>query len=258
MSLEVDQLGIRFGGIRVVTDVSFTIEDGARLALIGPNGAGKSSIINAICGVVRPHTGMIRLNGREITRLPTFRRARAGIGRTFQNLELFGAMSVAENLMVSLNSIALRRNRQAWQRGSEGDSLLKKIGLWEHRERAVDGLPYGLRKLVEVSRCLIRNPSVVLLDEPAAGLDTSEKVDFIERLDELLNASGATVLLVEHDMPVVERLCGSNVVVLDEGKIIAHGSFDSIVRDTRVMEAYLGIPRNDPEGKDSGVEPGSP
>jgi branched-chain amino acid transport system ATP-binding protein len=243
--LDVSQISINLGGMKVVRNVSFGVDAGRRLALIGPNGAGKSSLVNVICGVNRHHEGKIHLDDHDITGLPPFRRARRGVGRTFQNLELFTTMSVSENLRVSLESSRAGKGSPGHgpaRRQAEVDDMLRQMGLESYRDRILGELPYGLRKLAEIARCLICSPRIVLLDEPVAGLDTAEKSECIERLDSLLADRDVAVLLVEHDMRAVERMCGDHVVVLDAGQVIARGSFEEIARQPQVLEAYLGAP----------------
>ena len=247
MALRTTDLSIQYGGLRVVKRFSFSIPDGQRVALIGPNGAGKSSIINALAGVVRPSRGSIWLYDREVTRWPTYRRTWAGIGRTFQNLESFASMSVQETLLVPLEAVSGRfRGRAGQQKGNVERSrqLLVELGLEQYGSRPVGHLPYGARKLVEVGRALALQPKVVLLDEPAAGLDSVEKLEFLDKLEQFFAADSTAVLLVEHDMPTVERLCPEHVIVLDAGESIAEGTFAAVTADERVVEAYLGTSRN--------------
>jgi branched-chain amino acid transport system ATP-binding protein len=250
-SLEIDALRIRFGGIEVVTGLSLSLMPTQRMALIGPNGAGKSSVINAACGAVRAAAGTIKLDGRDVTRWPVYRRTRAGLGRTFQNLEVFSTMSVEENLLVPLEAarrVGIGGRAERAQLRQRADLLLVELGLQSSRHRLVNELPYGFRKLVEVGRCLVREPRVVLLDEPAAGLDDAEKLEFVERLEGLLDLTRPAVLLVEHDMMTVERMCPTAVVVLDAGQIVATGSFSEIAQNPAVITAYLGT------GRTSGAE----
>lgn len=246
MALRTTDLSIQYGGLRVVKRFNFGIPDGQRVALIGPNGAGKSSIINALAGVVRPSGGSIWLYDREVTRWSTYRRARGGIGRTFQNLESFGSMSVQETLLVPLEAVPGRFRGRASHKGKVERSrqLLAELGLEQYGSRPVGHLPYGARKLVEVGRALALQPKVILLDEPAAGLDSVEKLEFLDKLEQFFAADSTAVLLVEHDMPTVERLCPEHVIVLDAGESIAEGTFAAVTADERVVEAYLGASRN--------------
>jgi branched-chain amino acid transport system ATP-binding protein len=242
-SLEIDSLRIRFGGVEVVAALSLSLMPAQRMALIGPNGAGKSSVINAACGAVRAAGGTIRLDGRDVTRWPAYRRVRAGLGRTFQNLEVFSTMSVEENLQVPLEAarrLGIAGRAERARLAERANLVLAELGLGPSRHRPVNELPYGFRKLVEVGRCLVREPHVVFLDEPAAGLDDSEKLEFVERLEGLLDLSDPAVLLVEHDMMTVERMCPGAVVVLDAGQIVATGSFREIAQNPAVITAYLG------------------
>jgi choline dehydrogenase len=228
-ALRIAGVTIRFGGVSVVRDISLTIPVNGRISLIGPNGAGKSSIINVISGAIRPAAGRVYLRDNDVSAVPAYRRARAGLGRTYQNLELFSTMTVAENLRVPLEArhgLLGRKGLGRRRRLEEADQVeecLATLGLSHYARRRVDELSYGLRKLVEVGRCIVCKPSVVLLDEPAAGLDKSEKREFAERLDRLIEQTAMSVLLVEHDMATVQRLCSDDVYVLDAGRIIAHG-----------------------------------
>jgi branched-chain amino acid transport system ATP-binding protein len=244
--LEIESLRLRFGGVQVIAALSLSLMPAQRMALIGPNGAGKSSVINAVCGVVRVAGGAIKLDGRDVTRWPVYRRIRAGLGRTFQNLEVFSTMSVQENLRVPLDAAmraGLLSHSERARLRDRADLVLRELGLEPSRHRPVNELPYGIRKLVEVGRCLVREPRVVFLDEPAAGLDDSEKSEFVERLERLLDLSNPAVVLVEHDMMTVERMCPAAVVVLDAGEIVATGSFREVAQNPAVITAYLGSGR---------------
>nr|WP_228537609.1 ATP-binding cassette domain-containing protein [Nocardia sp. XZ_19_231] len=208
-------------------------EAGRVTGLIGPNGAGKSTLFDVICGLRRPMTGRVTMNGRNVTRLGPSRRAGHGLARTFQRLELFGRLSVRDNLLVAAE---LGRHRRA--AAGIVDELLGRLGLDEVADTTADELPTGTGRLVEVGRAMAARPSVVLLDEPAAGLDHTETERFAALLRSLAD-DGVAVLLVEHDMGLVMNVC-DQLYVLDLGKIISSGPPEVIRRDAAVLAAYLG------------------
>jgi len=239
MGLDISGVTVRFGGLTALSDVSFEVPSGAVTGLIGPNGAGKTTLFNVVTGLQRPATGTVRLEGRDLRGLTPFARARLGLGRTFQRLELFGTLTVRENISVAA-SIG-RRSKSA--RTSESiveiaDRLIEKVGLeWVADERA-DVLPTGTGRLVEVARALAVHPKVLLLDEPASGQDASETLKFAAILRSLAD-HGLAVLLVEHDMDLVMSVC-DEVVVLDYGEVLRIGTPDDIQSDPAVRKAYLG------------------
>ncbi|WP_076998184.1 ABC transporter ATP-binding protein [Variovorax sp. KK3] len=216
-----------FGGVHALTDVSLTIEPGRIYGLIGPNGAGKSTAINAITGTIVPTAGHIRWRGEEVSRWPQFRRARAGLARTFQNLALFQKLSVRENVTCG----AIHAHGDAELRAAV-DAALDAFGLSAIADEPVGVLSLGTRKRVEMARATVSNPQLLLLDEPAAGLTGSEIAEFSERMREFRNRGGA-VLLVEHDMGLVMSLC-EQLFVLDFGKLIAAGAPDEVRADAAV------------------------
>jgi branched-chain amino acid transport system ATP-binding protein len=247
--LEVRDLTVRFGGHLAVGDVSLRAEPGRVTGLIGPNGAGKTTMFNAVCGVITPTSGRVLLGGRDISALGTHQRARLGIGRTFQRLEIFASLSVRENVQVGLEI------RRSWSRRrgaapqylaagvdlppvAEVDLILDRLGLQDVSEAPVGALPTGQARLVELGRALAARPSVLLLDEPASGLDDAETQAFGTLLLDLA-AAGLAVLLVEHDVALVMRVC-SELSVLDFGQIIAQGPPEEIRANEAVLAAYLG------------------
>jgi ABC-type branched-subunit amino acid transport system ATPase component/branched-subunit amino acid ABC-type transport system permease component len=246
--LTIDNLTVTYGATEVVHSVALRVPRLGRVGLIGPNGAGKSSIINAVCGVVAPRRGRVVYRGIDDTSLSPHKRARLGMRRTYQNLELFSGMSVIDNLRVPAEATYAAAARSPGGSGREThlevEELMDLLGLTKVADRLVGELPYGIRKLVEFGRCLAGNPSLILLDEPAAGLDSAEKRDLVEQIDRLLLHVQAGVLLIEHDMTTVRALCGADVYVLDAGSVIAHGSFDEVSSDRVVAEAYLGSTRD--------------
>lgn len=230
--LRVDQVVVRFGGVVAVDHVSLAAESGRVTGLIGPNGAGKTTLFNVITGVQIPTSGTVLLEGSDVTRLAVHRRARRGLARTFQRLEVFASLSVRDNVRVAAELTTLVRV------GERVDDLLEKVGLGDVADRITGDLPTGLARLVEIARALATQPRLLLLDEPASGLDEHET----RRLGELLRTladDGLGVLIVEHDMNLVMKVCDV-IHVLDLGHLIASGSPDEVQQDRRVLEAYLG------------------
>ena len=232
-SLEVNGVTVAFGGNRALDGVGLTAEPGRVTGLIGPNGAGKSTLFDVVCGLQRPSSGRVLLDGRDVTRMGPARRARHGLARTFQRLELFGRLSVRDNLLVAAELGPERR--RASQVAAE---ILARLSLTELAGAAADALPTGLGRLVEVGRALALRPKFLLLDEPAAGQDVEETERFAALL-RALAAEGTAVVLVEHDMSLVMGVC-DEVYVLDLGKIIAVGPPAVIRSDETVLAAYLG------------------
>ena len=247
--LEVDQVSVRFGGHLAVSECSLRVEGGRVSGLIGPNGAGKTTTFNMICGVVQPSSGQVRLDGREISSIGTHKRARLGIGRTFQRLEVFSSLTVRENIQVGMEI------RRSWSRrsaalpqyladggdpspGVEIDLILEQLALGPLAEELVGSLPTGHARLVELGRALAARPSVLLLDEPASGLDDTETEAFGDLLVRLA-ANGLGILLVEHDVALVMRVC-EHLSVLDFGQVIAAGPPEEVRSNEAVLAAYLG------------------
>jgi branched-chain amino acid transport system ATP-binding protein len=234
-TLDVRGVTVAFGGVRALDGVGMTAEPGHVTGLIGPNGAGKSTLFDVVSGLRRPSSGRVVLGGRDVTRMGPARRARHGLARTFQRLELFGRLSVRDNLLVAAELGPDRRR-------AEGvvTEILDRIGLAGTADQPADALPTGAGRLVEVGRALAVRPKLLLLDEPAAGQDTEETERFAGLLRSLA-ADGTAVVLVEHDMGLVMTVCDV-VHVLDLGKIIAVGPPAEIQRDETVLAAYLGEP----------------
>lgn len=231
----LDHISMRFGGVRVLEDVSLKIAGGEVLGLIGPNGAGKTTLFNIACGLLQPVAGGVRLNGEDVTRLPPEERARRGLARTFQRLEIFRVLTVRENVQVAVD---IRRRRARSTPPVSVDEVLQRVGIADLADKQAGSLSTGSARLVEVARALATSPQVLLLDEPASGLDENETA----RLSELvlaLAANGLAVLLVEHDIAMVMRV-SSFVVVLDNGNIIANGLPNDVRNNPLVQDAYLG------------------
>jgi ABC-type branched-subunit amino acid transport system ATPase component len=247
--LEVSDLTVTFGGVRAVDGLSFAVARGELVGLIGPNGAGKTTTIDAITGFV-PHRGRVRFAGKDISRAAAHRRAAAGLTRTWQSLELFDDLTVWENCSVTtrhagsrsfiLDVVRPRRDRDA----STTERALHLLEISDLADRRPSELSLGQRKLVAVARALAASPSMILLDEPAAGLDSTESLELGERLRSVV-ASGVTLVLIDHDMGLVLSVC-DRLYVLDFGRLIASGRPNEIRHDHRVIEAYLGqhVPAN--------------
>jgi len=241
--LETDQISVRFGGHMAVDDVSLSVEEGAITGLIGPNGAGKTTTFNVITGLQPPTRGKVSVGGQDITKLSAHKRARLGVARTFQRLELFGSLSVLDNVLTAaeLNRVEGQDPKQA------SIALLDRVGLSDLVGQRADSLSTGNARLVELARALACRPRVLLLDEPASGLDEEETNRFADILLELAD-DGLGILLVEHDVPLVMRLC-RQITVLNFGSVLAQGTPKDIQTNEAVVEAYLG------QGTDVGAVP---
>ncbi|HET8929685.1 MAG TPA: ABC transporter ATP-binding protein [Acidimicrobiales bacterium] len=234
MSLKVTGVRVSFGGNTVLAGVGLDAIGGQVTALIGPNGAGKTTLFNVITGVVEPRAGTVELDGKNLSGLSVHRRARAGLGRTFQRLELFGTLTVAENLWVAASGLARR------DRSTAVEAAIARLGLGPVAEVRSGSLPTGTGRLVELGRALVTGPAVLLLDEPASGQNTEETEAFSALLGRLAS-DGLTILLVEHDMDLVMQTA-DRIHVLDFGQIIASGRPEEVRADPAVQAAYLGDP----------------
>ena len=248
--LAIEAVSVDFGGIHALKDVSFALETGSIVGLIGPNGAGKSTLLNCISGITRPTKGRIRLDGTTLSSLSASAVAYQGIGRVFQHPELVADLSVHDNLLIAchrslhyglVGELLRLPNVQSQERAAavKVTDVLARLGMTDSAELNVRSLPYGHRKLIDLGRTLLMDISILLLDEPIAGLNDGEIARLGEILLGLRREFGLGILVVEHNMPFVSRLC-DRLVVLDLGQLIANGPPAEVLSDPRVMSSYLG------------------
>ena len=230
--LEIAEVSVHFGGRMALQDVHLSAEAGVITGLIGPNGAGKTTLFNVVCGLQPPAGGRVRIDGTDVTKLAPFKRARQGLARTFQRLELFGLLTVRENVHLAAE-VAKRDDADA-----VADSLLERLGLLGLAGQRADRLPTGQARVVELARALATRPRVLLLDEPASGQDERETAAFSAVLREVA-ADGVAVVLVEHDIQLVMDVC-AHIHVLDLGRVLASGPPAAVQQDEAVLSAYLG------------------
>ncbi len=248
--LEVTGLTLNFGGIMALSGVDLSVKSGELLAVIGPNGAGKTSLLNCLTGFYRPQKGRISFNGKDITHLPPHELVNRGIGRTFQNIELFPGMTVLSNMLLArhvhsnyglaralLFSRAVREEEVRHRRVVE--ELIDFLEMQAIRKTPVGSLPYGLRKRVELGRALALEPKLLVLDEPFAGMTLEEKEDMVRFLSELNGKWNQTMILVEHDMSIIMSI-SERIVALNFGEKLAEGSPEMIQKNEDVIKAYLG------------------
>lgn len=236
--LEVKDLDINFGGITAIDNLNFSVKKGDILGVIGPNGAGKTTLYNTITGIYKPSKGDIFLNNKKITGIKPYKISRLGIARTFQNIRLFNSLTVLENILVGRVS-ELKKLVKLNPYMKETLDILKVVGLEKVINNMASDLPYGQQRKVEIARALAISPKILLLDEPAAGMNNYEKQDLKNLINILREDFNITVLIIEHDMGVIMDLC-DRILVLDYGKKIAEGSPGEISNDANVIKAYMG------------------
>ncbi len=247
--LVAENVGIRFGGVRAVENVSFAVQAGHIFSIIGPNGAGKTTLFNVLSGIYRPDSGRVLLAGEDVTGMPPHRLAAKGIARTFQNLQIFYGMTVVENVMVGRHlredrrivpsmlglPSAARQNRATRQKARE---ILAFVGLGDPADEPAGSLPYGALRRLEIARALALEPRLLLLDEPAAGCNPVETAELGELVRSIVR-QGVTIMLVEHDMRFVMQI-SDRLLVLDGGRTLAEGSAAALRQNPEVIAAYLG------------------
>jgi branched-chain amino acid transport system ATP-binding protein len=237
-----------FGGIQAVHSISFSVAPGESVGLVGPNGAGKTTLFNCVCGQLRPEAGDITFDGMALTGLPTYKRARLGIGRTYQKVEVFTDMSVRDHLMVAERSRRgegrlwrdlLNMSKPTKDEEDRVDATLELVGISRLADTSVNALGLGNCRLVELARALATEPKILLADEPSSGLDLHETAEVAAVLRTVQRERGTAVLLVEHDLSMVAEVV-DRAVVMDLGAMLAEGTFDEVMADPLVRDAYLG------------------
>jgi branched-chain amino acid transport system ATP-binding protein len=250
--LDIKNLSVRFGGLKALTDFNFALDSGQLFGLIGPNGAGKTTAFNAVTGMYRPTSGQVLFDGRPIEGKATFRINQYGIARTFQNIRLFGGLSVVDNVLIGFNQSLThgfagtvlrtrghRRDEEAHYH--EAMQLLQTLRLAHRAQELASSLPYGDQRRLEIARALATRPKILLLDEPAAGMNPQEKIALMELIRFIRNRFKVGIWLIEHDMKLVMSIC-ERITVLDHGETIAVGPPEQVQADPKVCEAYLGEP----------------
>lgn len=248
--LEVSKLSISFGGLRAVDDFNISVDEGALYGLIGPNGAGKTTIFNLLTGVYKPNEGHILLDGKDITGMKTIEINKAGIARTFQNIRLFKELTVQENVMVGLHNeityptiAGLLRLPSFYKAEKEmrekSMELLKVFDLDAEAQILASNLPYGKQRKLEIARALATNPKLLLLDEPAAGMNPNETQELMDTIRFVRDQFKVTILLIEHDMKLVSGIC-SKLTVLNFGQVLCQGETEEVLNNPEVVKAYLG------------------
>lgn len=250
--LEVSGVSVAFGGVRALSDVSLAVPGGRVHGLIGPNGAGKTTLFDVTSGVRRPDDGTVAIDGRDVTSWTAVQRARAGLRRTFQSVQVFGWLSVVDNVVAALDwegggggiaadlAAAPSRRRRDRRRREVAMESLQRCGLEHLAEESAAALPIGLGRMVELARATVSRPGVLLLDEPTSGLDGDEARNLAHYVRGVAEECGTAVLVVEHDMPFTMGLC-DEIVVLDAGRVISSGLPDAVRANEAVRAAYLGV-----------------
>ncbi len=246
--LEASNISKRFSGINALSDVTLSVEQGEAVGLIGPNGAGKTTFFNCLLGIIKPDSGRVVFAGKDLRGLPTYKRARLGFGRTFQRIELFAGMTVRDHLLVAERSRlgtgrlwrdVLNLSKPTADEAERVDRTLELLHLDDVADRPIESLSLGRGRLVEVGRALMTEPLLLLLDEPSSGLDQHETMDLVATLQEVQRERHTAVLLVEHDVEMVQSFA-TRLYVLDFGTMIASGSTAEVMADEAVRKAYLG------------------
>jgi len=248
--LTAQNISVRFGGVLAVNNVSFDVRRGEVFTLIGPNGAGKTTVFNLISRIYNPTTGVIHFDGQELTRMPPHRIAALGIARTFQNIELFEHATVLHNLLIGrhvhrrtslLSEMFFTPKARAAEveAREKVEQVIELLDLQKHRDSFVAGLPYGVRKVVELGRALCTEPRLLLLDEPSSGLNVEETEDMAFWIQDIKHELGVTVLMVEHDMTLVSKV-SDRVLAMNQGEVLATGTPREVQAHPGVIEAYLG------------------
>lgn len=248
--LRIENLTLKFGGLIAVNDLSFQVEKDAIVSIIGPNGAGKTSVFNMITGFYRPSGGKVFLKNKEITNYRPSKIARLGLARTFQNLRLFSDISLLDNVKSGLHartkqlvfgSILRTPAQRKEEKEIEQKALeyIDFVGIREYAYRAAKNLPYGVQRYLEIARALATKPEVLLLDEPAAGMNYEEKERLVELIFRIKEHYNISVLIIDHDMGIIKQL-SDKIIVIDYGQKIAEGSAEEVLRNPKVIEAYLG------------------
>ena len=247
--LKVDHVTQRFGGLVALSDINIEVEKGEIIGIIGPNGAGKTTLFNVVTGIYTPTEGSIYLGDTDITGLKPFEISRAGFARTFQNLRLFGRLSVRDNIIAGMvaksnvgffDSLFNTKKKKEFYKNAEkkSEELLRLLDLWPQRYELSKNLPYGSQRRLEIARALATDPKLLLLDEPAAGMNGSE-TEQLASIIKKLQAMGQTILLIEHDMKFVMNIC-ERLYVLSYGQLIAKGKPEEVSKNEDVIKAYLG------------------
>jgi branched-chain amino acid transport system ATP-binding protein len=251
MSLfQAEEIAVRFGGIRAVDDVSFTVEKGEVFSIIGPNGAGKTTIFNLISRIYNSTSGRLMFEGKDITKLPPYQIAGLGIARTFQNIELFANASLLQNLLIGrhchstvglLSQLAFMPSTRKAELAhrEKAEDVIAFLGLQRYRDTLIANLPYGVRKVVELGRALCTEPKLLLLDEPSSGLNVEETEGMGFWIEDIKKDLGITVIMVEHDMALVSQV-SDRVMALNYGKVLAMGSPRDVQTHPEVIRAYIG------------------
>jgi branched-chain amino acid transport system ATP-binding protein len=248
--LSAKDLSVRFGGVLAVNKVSFDVKRGEVFTLIGPNGAGKTTVFNLISRIYTPTTGSIEFDGRRLTDQPPHAVAALGIARTFQNIELFEHATVLQNLLIGRHThrgtnlvddffFTSKARRAALAAREKVEQVIDFLDLQHHRDTMIAGLPYGVRKVVELARALASEPKLLLLDEPSSGLNVEETEDMVFWIDDIRREYGITVLMVEHDMSLVSKV-SDRVLAMNQGEVLAMGTPAEVQAHPGVIEAYLG------------------